>query len=540
MAARFASYLKNPYLVLLLLWLFAAMIINPIGEFPINDDWAYSKNVYNLSVQHKFVVDPWPAMNLFSQTIYGTLVCKIFGFSFTVLRFSILILAIISSMVLYKIILRLSNQQQELSLLITIGFCFSTLFCSMSFTFMTDIFFLSFVVFAIYQIQLYHINRRLIHYFLFILFCVIAVLNRQHGVLIPLLISGVVFYHHKISLKSFLMMSAPMVLTWLAHDKYRHYLTYYGVSNNLQNTDRLWKYLESAPFQEIHAHAGDLFLTTGWMIMPLILILTLTQFPKISRSNMIIITICTLLAVLLVWQDWPLYPQGNVSLGFEIGPRVIKFDPALYSPSYLGWWPKVARIIAFLSATLCLIYILTKFIQPKVKKEFKTVYLPFLLVLGAYFIFVSLNEAYLDRYALPLACLILILLIPNEKATLTSGRKWIVYPIIFLTFLTTVIENRDFFNWQKKRWEAIEYLHQKKLGPDKIDGGFEYNGWHAKTPVFSEAPKSWWWIMDDEYIISHTPLKKYGIEKLFINPRWMPVGADTIYVLKREKMPEQH
>ncbi len=105
---------KSDYL-LLLLWLLACIIINPIGEFPINDDWAYSKNVYNLAVNHTFIVDQFPAMNLISQTIYGSVVVWIFGFSFLTLRLSILLLSICASVYFKKIIFQLSNNNEWLS-----------------------------------------------------------------------------------------------------------------------------------------------------------------------------------------------------------------------------------------------------------------------------------------------------------------------------------------------------------------------------------------------------------------------------------------
>jgi len=37
------KYFKKSDYLLILMWILAFIIINPIGEFPINDDWAYAK-----------------------------------------------------------------------------------------------------------------------------------------------------------------------------------------------------------------------------------------------------------------------------------------------------------------------------------------------------------------------------------------------------------------------------------------------------------------------------------------------------------------
>ncbi len=60
------------------MWIIGFFVVFPIGEFPVNDDWAYSKNVYNLVVNKQFVVDEWPAMNLISQTMYGSLFVAVY------------------------------------------------------------------------------------------------------------------------------------------------------------------------------------------------------------------------------------------------------------------------------------------------------------------------------------------------------------------------------------------------------------------------------------------------------------------------------
>jgi len=75
-------------LVLIALWVTITILVNPIGDFPLNDDWAYGYSVKVLLEKGDFQLSGWAAPNLFSQVLWGALFCLPFGFSFTALRFS--------------------------------------------------------------------------------------------------------------------------------------------------------------------------------------------------------------------------------------------------------------------------------------------------------------------------------------------------------------------------------------------------------------------------------------------------------------------
>src|SRR5689334_10088256 len=74
-----------------ILWVFMVILVNPIGDFPLNDDWAYGWTVKTLLETGSFVLSDWTAANLLPQALWGILFCLPFGFSFTALRFSTLI-----------------------------------------------------------------------------------------------------------------------------------------------------------------------------------------------------------------------------------------------------------------------------------------------------------------------------------------------------------------------------------------------------------------------------------------------------------------
>lgn len=319
---------KTDYL-LVFLWLMAFIIITPFGEFPINDDWAYTKNVYNLAVKHTFVVDQFPAMNLISQTVYGSVVVWLFGFSFFVLRLSILLLSICSSISLKKIIYLLSNNNEWFSFYITACVFFNPLFLSLSFTFMTDMFFVSMLIFAFLNFYKYCQNNKLKYYLLYLFFTLIAVLNRQHGLLISLLSLSLIIKETK-SIKLYLLILVPPILTWLVHDEYRHYLTKNSIAHGIQYSSDLLHYLKTANLNDHFQRAGDSLLVVGGILIPIVTTITGPIKNNFSKTYYwIVLLIMSGITLYLISFDAEFYPLGNISGLLEIGPKAIKTNAAM-------------------------------------------------------------------------------------------------------------------------------------------------------------------------------------------------------------------
>ncbi|MDD5572016.1 MAG: glycosyltransferase family 39 protein [Bacteroidales bacterium] len=521
----------NPKSLITFLWIVAFVCINPIGEFPINDDWAYAKNVYNLVENGRFVVDYWPAMNLVSQTIYGSGFAFIFGFSFTILRISILLLAITSSLIFYNIVKKLSDENEWIAFYITVTFCFNIIFCSLSFTFMTDIFFLSFIIFAIDQLLKYRDTKKYPNYLLCILFCAIAVLNRQHGLLLPIIIIGFVYIVEKSFVKKTIMIALPIAVCWLAHDKYRHYLTEYGISHNIQSLGKLFIYLKTAPFSDHLLHAGDMLLVTGWVLIPLNILL-ISQFKDYKIKAGLKLLIIAGFVLLATFNALPHHPLGNTSNILEIGPRAVKQNPVPHFPYYMVWIKIAVTTISFISVCITMFFLTRKDLIKNTTASKSFFRLPLFLFILLYFIFVSINKAYFDRYALPLILLVVLLLIPKLNATQLKLKSTLII-VMATVYIVTILENKDFFNWQKNRWKALTYLQNKGISPHEIDGGFEYNGWHKTNKDYPNDSRSWWWVDKDNYVVTNEKLNNFELDTLFTFKRFLPYKSDTVYVLKR-------
>src|SRR5438552_11090140 len=129
-------------LILAALWLASLLIVWPLGNFPLNDDWAFAKSVKHLLETGKYKPTPWAAMPLLTQTLWGTLFCLPAGFSFNALRCSTLLMSFAGITVTY-FCLRYAHPSRLVAVLGSLTLAFNPIYFALSNTFMTDVTFTS-------------------------------------------------------------------------------------------------------------------------------------------------------------------------------------------------------------------------------------------------------------------------------------------------------------------------------------------------------------------------------------------------------------
>lgn len=517
-----------------LMWTLAFLIIYPIGEFAINDDWAYTKNVYNLAVNKTFFVDEWPAMNLISQTLFGTLTTSIFGFSFTALRISVFLLSFCSSLYLFKIIWKLANQNNFVAFVFTAAFSFNAIYMHLSFTFMTDVFFISMLIFAINSLINYNSHGKLISYFFFCFWCIIAMLCRQQALIFGLLIIAGVLKWERNNFKRIIMSLLPAFICWLVSDKYRHYLTAYNIRNNIQQIKHLKEYLKDASIDKHFLQGADELLVVGWVVFPICLFLLFCYKSKFTIRDFWVFVIAVVASIVSTIKAFGIYPIGNISNLFEIGPKVIKASSKEISGDLEHLLKILHYLISILSLALVFFFCSQKLKQNSLLVRDKFARVIYVGVSCAYFLFVAISSAYFDRYAAPLIFLIILFIVPTYKIELKRSIKLIVVSFILAVFLFSTIENLDYFNWQKQRLKAICYIHSNGISDEQIDGGFEFNGWVKKDNAYpTDKTLSWWWVVKDNYIVSAKQIAGTTVDSFFVYQRYIPFRKDTIYVLNK-------
>jgi len=136
--ARTISGDSGALLFIAVCWISAVVLVNPLGEFPSVDDWAYLTSVRALVENGEIEFSGWTAANLISQVFWGALFALPFGASYTTLRISTLVAALLAAIALYRII-RDVDRPISIALFAALLLLFNPIFFALSFTFMTDV-----------------------------------------------------------------------------------------------------------------------------------------------------------------------------------------------------------------------------------------------------------------------------------------------------------------------------------------------------------------------------------------------------------------
>src|SRR5437867_3616612 len=126
------------WVAITLLWCVAVMLVKPIGDFPLNDDWAWGMTVKRLVEGGGYRPTGWAGMTLITQVLWGALFCIPRGFSFNALRISTLVLSLIGVLAMYSLVRRLKGSR-FLALCCALTLACNPIYFALSNTFMTDV-----------------------------------------------------------------------------------------------------------------------------------------------------------------------------------------------------------------------------------------------------------------------------------------------------------------------------------------------------------------------------------------------------------------
>lgn len=176
----------------------SALLVNPLYNYPVGDDWTYALSVKHLyETGHLRLADESAASIIF-HVLWGCLFCLPFGFSFGALHLSTLALSLGGLIGFYKLCERLTEMTAAqdsaspwLPLVVTLTLWFNPIYFTLSFTFYTDVPFYALMILALTSFVLSQTNRRreILFFSLGCLFSTGAVLVRQYAIVLPLAVA---------------------------------------------------------------------------------------------------------------------------------------------------------------------------------------------------------------------------------------------------------------------------------------------------------------------------------------------------------------
>ncbi|MBI3518295.1 MAG: glycosyltransferase family 39 protein [Bacteroidetes bacterium] len=526
--------------MLLIIFLIVEVFINPIGEFCLNDDWAYAASVKEFLNSGTFDIGSWPAMTLLVHVLWGSFFVKVFGFSFTILRFSVLVLSFITLLVTQKLIFKLTNHQWY-AFIISLLLLFNPLFLCLSNSYMTDVSFLCFFLLSIYFFYCFYEKEQM--KYLIAGFCasLLAVFIRQLGMVVPFsfclvaLFSSIYYKKWKSSFFiSWLLLVAILGLLFLFE---RYISATFHEGHSFQGLFFSKKTIETSfikTMEHFYVRLGLMLLYSGLFLFPVLISDGRNIWWKLKSSSLLSKLIMTVFALLILFV-FHYFPCGNylynMGVGLETTIDVMKLDQNKEHSSFNALFILVSMISVL--GNMALIILLFSFSgsvshvkQIMARSPFLT-FLCFTLCL--YQILITFSSSFFDRYSLCffVLCLMIIVFKHIEKVQFS---KWTLLALLFYAMIFSVCV-KDYFNYNTTKAKLVKDLESSEhIVPGNINGGFEYMMWHSYA---SDRISRW---QDDykPYLISFSPIDKYHKVQYSAYQRYIPYKMDTIFVLQKD------
>ena len=537
-------------------WIVMTIVVNPIGNFPLNDDWAYAESVKHLLETGNFQLPGWAVANLLPQVLWGALFCLPWGFSFTALRFSTLTLGLLGVIVTYGLFKEVSLNR-KIAVLGASILLVNPLYFGLANTFMTDVPHYTVSILSLYFFVRgikYNYWRAII---IALLVAIISLLIRQ--VTAALFLGYAITYVVKnlrldalitsVILFVFLPLGIQSVFSQLFWPKD---FGDYGYKEREIISQITYFHLETVSNFIYFALLAFLYL--GCFLLPFFVLAFVIKIGKVkSRTHKILLT-SSLLFISLIIGTWLFAKKarmplvGNVMIDWGLGPLTLRdtlLSQVALVPNYLKIFWFIVTILAVIGAALLLIFTCFSafqlFLERQVSREKRSLILLNNSTAFIYFFPLGLSF-FVDRYLLlllPLSMIMVLNSLDKIDSFELNYKSWLFTSLTIISIsIFTVATTHDYLAWNRIRWQALENLMQEQISSDRIDGGFEFNGWYLYDPAYPVYQKRnknivWWWSEKNDYIIAFNPIEGYTEIEQYPLKNWLPFISERILVLQR-------
>jgi 4-amino-4-deoxy-L-arabinose transferase-like glycosyltransferase len=518
--------------IVILSVLFAAVLIltNPLGDFPLNDDWSYGQAVQNLVWHREYRLTNWTSMPLLTQVLWGALFSVPTGFSFTVLRMSTLTLSL-AALLLLLLLTQSRHGQHPFLLLGPLLLLFNPVFLALSHTFMTDVPFMAIALASILLLARGVEREEGLLLGMGMCMAVLATLLRQTGMLIPLAFGVSYASRGRVTARSIAFPAAFLILTVASYLLYTAWLSATGriPAGYSGQWNQIRAILESGPSGIAGQAIRSLLVTFVYLsIFTLPFGVLFISRTHLKRLLLLLVISATLLGTA---QICGITLPGNILSDRGVGPFTLKHSPNFAVFLGGGATEVVLGILALLGGALLL-----EMLACSLKNARSSMTgIMCLSMAGLCLLALSLVSQF-DRYTvfyLPMllgAASLALRDQPPRKVLFTVSLAAIG---AYAAFSVSAVH--DYMLWNRVRWQAIRYVTDSLEVPaERLDGGFEFNGLYTYSEDYVRTPRrSWWWVKDDQYVIAFDLLPGYRPLRSFVVGTWLPAGIKQLHVLVR-------
>jgi len=477
--------LRLPALFCALSVLLCELISRPYANTGISDEWPYLLMAQKLAATGHVLYNGWGAPMLTWQLYLADAAIKLFGFSFTAVRFSTVVVAMLLAFVLQRALV-LAGITEHNATLGTLALVLSPLYLMMSITFMTDIHGLFAVVLCLYgclaALRAPNPRKAIVWLNFAVVANVLCGTSRQ----IAWLGTLVMF---------------PSTL-WLLRAKYRDqrhiwiagsaitlagFITIFACMQWLkQQPYVLPEHLVPKSFSTtlVIQHLVFLFLDAPFLLLPLFAVFLRSLWNR-NRYSLAVIILTSILYTLIslhrgypflmepLWGDW-VSPQGIYPSNHIPGTE----------PLFLHHGTRLVLTIASLGGLLGLILSFFRDHPPPFKKEapesvswnqLLVLLAPFALTYTLLLIPRAAEDSTFDRYLLPLLALASLCLIRYYQQRVNRRLGLFCALLILMMAAYGVATVHDTFSFYRARAVLAAELHSNGVPDTSVDYGWEVN-----------------------------------------------------------------
>ena len=529
-------FVRNKYpLLLTAIFVLAECLVQPVGEFPLNDDWSYAKSIKIWLSEGRYTIGNWGYMTLATHLTWGLLFSKVAGFSFFVLRLSTMVSALTGALFLYKLVYHVTRNP-IFSSISALSLLFNPIYFGLSNTYMTDVNFTTLLILATFFAMHFFESGKWVYLFFIALISFALVLLRQFGILFPLCFTLAAFTSNK----RWLYVAYGIGLTLLVYLVFKGYEAYLKTILPPYAGYKFSTGLPMGPFEMLDLMGYNFGRRYKSMVLsmlvyasPIALLILPSALSGLKPMRRILTLAVSAYFTQLLTADTQFF-TGNIFENMILGPDTFyeNSQPSFrhnYSPSFT--W--VTKILVFACSTASISTFLF-YVGRKIHLgiDFKATHPLFVLsvsLIMGYAAMLLVVPSYFDRYHLPMITFAIILFAPLNRFFKLNTSFAVALLVIF--FYTSVAGTHDYFAWNRMRWQAYEELKaEEKAKPEKINGGFEVNCW-------DEGHETWWTNYLDlnkfNYLIQYGNHRDFQTVKRYTFCRWFPFKQDTLSSFKR-------
>jgi hypothetical protein len=561
-------------------WTLLAFVIDPRGDFPLIDDWAYGLPVRALLERGELRLTDWSTAILGLQAGWGALFCLPTGVSFTPLRISTLVAGLIGLIGMYALMRQL-GARQTVALLATWTIGANPIYICTAYTFMTDVPFICLLILSTFLLIRGMVRQSDGAIRLGLGTAIASVFVRQIGVAI--LFGFVVAYPfwRGLGRRWFLQALLPAVLAFVALKAYERGLI------SLERLPRSYNKSAAATaeflsfvargkvgiFKITLVKMWELLLFLGMYTVPFSLLCWPSRLAQLSRRGRFVelgwVVGLTVVMTALVVIGGERFVPGHVVFDFGVGPRFA--DRLRMSEAWPGQMPFALKLGCEAMTALGSVLALQAFgrvvwrilFRPRSSAEVAWRSSAVFLIATCTIYNGPINLSLLttwDRYPLGILPLVLALIwmgissagrqgpdlggaFPLRRIGVAAGLLSI---LVYLTFATAA--THDYLDWSRERWKANLSLAKEFAVPaSDIDGGWEYNNYIASLERLYKSYQerellmdpderkglNWGESLDRRYRVSpHLAPGYQAVRTVPLSP-WLPLAPIQFIVSKR-------